>query len=1280
MAMILACMAAGRVGQGQQETSLYREGFEADAARDWDLQSGWEIAKDREGGKLLHGVGHSWARLAHKQWSDYRLRLKLYLVRGAIHVNFRVSGIRRYFIRFEAGGTSLSRQNSEHEFLGDLAQDNRGCAPERWYTVEISGQGEKLVVSVDGAQRLEYRDADPLRTGGIAFETLDDSEAYIDDVTVLAIAGNGREQSSPVEGLAGGRIGERAPSPPGGPPTVGQGGAGAMAPLVPSYGWIRTGGPLGGLGYDIRMRPDNPDIMFVTDSLAGPFKSIDGGQTWFPSNGPRGGAAIDARSGPTGDLIPVFSLTIDPNNPDVVWVGTQHRRGIFKSQDGGRSWIRMDQGVQEDEGISFRGFTVDPKDSNTVYAAAELSSGAWAGQNVQGVEFDMVRGVVYKTTDGGAHWQRIWYGNNLARYVFVDPRNSNVVYMSTGIFDREAANSDPQTQKPGGVGVLKSTDGGKTWHAANTGLGNLYVGSLAMHLRSPEVLLAGAGHVRYREGSGVYLSEDGGATWQQTLSSDQGPITSVEFVAGNLNLAYAGTPNTVYRSDDRGRTWRPMTPGGVSWGPPGIVGGFPIDFQADPRNGDRLFANAYGGGAFLSTDGGATWRDASRGYTGAIIKRLAIDPRNPQRVFVGGRSGLFVTNNRGGDWEGLQYPDALSGDWNALAVDPSDSQHVVAGNNWGPGPIHETRDGGKSWTKVFDLGTDRSMGWRSIVFAPSKPKRVYAGSGAFASASNFENTQPAKGIYASDDGGTSWLEANNDLSRDAHVAMLAVDPGAPMLVYAATTNHGILKTFDGGKVWQATNGGLPPGSRVLSVAICPNANGILLCGLEQGAVYRSVDAGQTWTALATGLDPNANVVDLVFDCRDSQIAYAADLFSGVYRLHPGSQVWKQINEGLLVRAVYTLACAPDGSALYAGTDGNGVYRRDLGRLGPPEELPEPKVGPPFEKVPPGEAPEGPMPKKFWINLEIVEQLPGGGFRPVPGAHVEVKLGDETVTGGQSDGRGAFRPESLRPERFYVVVTKEGYHPAEADTTITHGDVSRRIVLHRQAMAPEGDEPSPTPPPEPPPQPPPNPPPGEPGPPGPAAGTLQVNVIGPGGHPVRGAVVVVRWAGQPQQQRPTDFHGNAVFRLRRDNYEILVPEGRGYAEHREGVSLTQGDAQRQIVLRREGGRPPESPPESPPGPKPTPEVTLTVTVQGMIPRIGGRPVPGAQVAVLDLHGRQIGGGQTDGQGRCVVNVRPGHYRVRVSALGAYAPSETFVRVGPAGGQTSITLQPAGRRIR
>ncbi|MBT7370331.1 MAG: exo-alpha-sialidase, partial [Gammaproteobacteria bacterium] len=143
------------------------------------------------------------------------------------------------------------------------------------------------------------------------------------------------------------------------------------APLaVHAQSWEGTGGPLGGLGYDVRIDPDDKQTMYLTDNFAGVLKSIDGGQTWVKKN-----TGIDVNSGPTGDEVNIFSLTIDQNNPSTLWAGSNSSSGafgIFKSTNGGESWGRKVNGISadhtdfEDTSLVFRGFSIDPVDSNII--------------------------------------------------------------------------------------------------------------------------------------------------------------------------------------------------------------------------------------------------------------------------------------------------------------------------------------------------------------------------------------------------------------------------------------------------------------------------------------------------------------------------------------------------------------------------------------------------------------------------------------------------------------------------------------------------------------------------------------------------------------------------------------------------------------------------------------------------------------------------------------------------------------------------------------------------
>ncbi len=872
--------------QSPSDTLDYSEQFDAGQAAGWDLVPGWSLVAS-ESGYALYGDGLGHAHLVYRTtvWGDSRLRCRIRLDADAAHVSYRDGDIGRYYLRLSAESTTLSKQVYPDTFFDNI-QTGPGISYATWHSLEIDGADATLTVTIDRTTVLSNVDPDPILNGGLSFESFDGS-FWVDDIEVYVPSSK---------------------APP--------------ADLV----WVRTGGPLGGLGYDIRVSPSTPTTLFVTDAFSGVFRSVDTGADWTPAND-----GITTRAGLSGDAIPVFCLSFDPSNSQTLWIGTQNTRGIFKSTDGGTNWVQKVNGITETTGITFRGLTVDPNVTRTIYAAAEISSWVWAGEERSGREFDMTRGVVYKSVDGGENWAAIWRGDNLARYVWVDPRDSNVLYISTGIFDREAANSIPASRSPGGEGVLKSINGGSTWTPVNNGIGNLYVGSLFMHPADPDILLAGTGNNQYYNGAGVYRTADGGASWQETLSDVV--ITAVEIAQADPTIAYAGGTDAMYRSEDGGLTWTQTVGGSDGWGAPGVRAGFPIDIQVDPTDSNRLFVNNYGGGNFFSDNGGRTWAVASRGYTGAQTRDIAVDPAAPGRVFAAARSGLFLSGNGGDDWVGRSTPPAASLEWNTIAVDPANSRHLLTSNNWNS-VILSSADDGQTWVPV-SAKAGANQGWRVLVFAPSDPQRVYAGLSAYFSAGVFDDRMPAAGIHVSRNGGASWTAANDATSADANVIGMAVSPTDPGVAFAATGNHGVLKTIDSGDHWINANEGLPVAPVALSIAIDPTDPDRLLVGLDAGGVYRSEDGGVTWTSSVAGMNPQSSVSDIVFDTTDSTTLFASDRMSGVYRSTDGGTTWVRLTNGLRTRAVNALALSKDGAHLYAATEGEGVFRLDVNSVPPP---------------------------------------------------------------------------------------------------------------------------------------------------------------------------------------------------------------------------------------------------------------------------------------------------------------------------------------------------------
>jgi photosystem II stability/assembly factor-like uncharacterized protein len=684
------------------------------------------------------------------------------------------------------------------------------------------------------------------------------------------------------------------------------------------------------------MRLDNPDIMYVSDAWSGVNRSADGGLTWEPAN-----QGILGRRGDSGDGIPVFCLTIDPNDPQIIWAGLQDLGKLYRSTDGGLTWEERSQGFQEAQGLSFRGISIEPGNSAVVYAAAEISSWTWAGKEVRGIPFDLTKGVVYKSTDAGQHWQAIWRGDNLARYVWIDPSNVNTLFISTGIFDREAANSDPQSWRqtgvlvPGGVGIFKSTDGGQTWVQVNQGLKNLYIGSLFMHPHNPSILLTGAGNNSYRQGGGVYLTTDGGEHWQLVQDSQGEAITSVEFSLSNPQIAYAGGRAVFYRSEDGGQTWKLVARKNGRWGPLGIDAGFPIDFQVDPRAPLRIFANNYGGGNFLSEDGGETWISASTGYTGADIRDISIHPDNPAIVYATGRSGPFVSYDGGAHWQGIN-PENLDSmlEGSVIELDPLNPQFVLMTES-NITRIYWSTDGGNAWDEANysraqtqdEIGPELGLGGlEAVAFSPSMPGRVYGGFGHNACKGSGESCKSKVqfSLIISQDGGRTWHRQANVPLDGLPVTSVVAHPTDPDVAWMTMPAGGVFRTQDGGVTWQPASLGLSQG--VMTLALEPHNPEVMYAGTGSNGIYKSQDGGETWKPSSTGMDPNEPIFAIAIDPSRPNIVFAGSIRSGVFISQDSGKTWLKLNDGLRTRAVHILAISFDGETLYAGTRGEGIFR------------------------------------------------------------------------------------------------------------------------------------------------------------------------------------------------------------------------------------------------------------------------------------------------------------------------------------------------------------------
>jgi photosystem II stability/assembly factor-like uncharacterized protein len=348
--------------------------------------------------------------------------------------------------------------------------------------------------------------------------------------------------------------------------------------------------------------------------------------------------------------------------------------------------------------------------------------------------------------------------------------------------------------------------------------------------------------------------------WRSIGPLRGGRSKAVTGVASQPNVLYIGVCNGgVWKTEDYGRTWFPI----FDNEPTGSIGALAVA-PSDPNviyagSGEGLHRPdlSVGDGIYKSTDAGKTWTHLGL-RDGQQIPRIAVDPHNPDRLFVAvlghpygpnEERGVYRSEDGGKTFEKVFYKDENTGA-SDVAIDPSNPDIVYAAL-WeareGPwenaawagtgGGIYKSTDGGRNWRQLL-LGLGDVI-QANIAIAPSNPRRLYA------SVANEKGT----GIYRSDDAGENWTRITDD-PRPAtrigggDVSVPAVDPKDPDTVYS--TSIVTWKSTDGGKTWTALRGA-PGGDDYQRMWINPEHPDILLIAGDQGAIV-TVNGGKTWSS------------------------------------------------------------------------------------------------------------------------------------------------------------------------------------------------------------------------------------------------------------------------------------------------------------------------------------------------------------------------------------------------------------------------------------------------
>lgn len=562
-------------------------------------------------------------------------------------------------------------------------------------------------------------------------------------------------------------------------------------------------------------------------------------------------------------------------------------------------------------------------------------------------------------------------------WAFAGPSNAGGRITSLGIHP-----SDAQTIYIGSAagGVFKTTDGGILWTPIFDKSSSLSIGDLAVAPSDKNILYVGTGEANGGggsvnfEGTGVFKSVNGGASWQNMGLPNSGSIGRVVVDPQNANRVFVGAmgylyaPNAergIYRTFDGGQTWEKVFYLTDSTGC--------IDLAMHPQNSNILYAamwermrypdsRNYGGatcGIYRSIDGGTSWVKLTNGLPSTDIGRIgiAISPVDPSVVYgiytdkIGYFKGIFKTNDGGNAWTRFDAQGYLTnmfssyGWWfGRIVADPVDVNTVYALGL----DIFKTTDAGQSWSNISNtIHVDHHSLWIN----PQNNKQMYVGNdGGFYSTENGGNTwswaddlpitqfytceidknNPSRAYGGTQDNGT-WrtLTGNtndwqNILGGDGFVSL--VDPVNSQYVYASIQNGFFYRSANGGASFTYSIDGInlsEPRNWKTPIVFSPDNPSVLYYGTNR--LYRSTDRAYTWTAISPDLSKATGTSNLAFGTittiaispLNAQIIYCGTDDGNAWVTSDGGSNWVKITNNLPNRWVTSIAADPfDANTAY----------------------------------------------------------------------------------------------------------------------------------------------------------------------------------------------------------------------------------------------------------------------------------------------------------------------------------------------------------------------------
>ena len=687
---------------------------------------------------------------------------------------------------------------------------------------------------------------------------------------------------------------------------------------------FRSIGPAitGGRVVALAVNPFNHSEYFVGAGHGSLWKTTNNGITFTPVFDHQKSYAIGA-------------VTIDPTNPNTIWVGTGENNnqnnviygdGVYKSEDGGQSWKNM--GLKNSYHIG--GIVVDPKDPNIVYVAAY---GSLRKANDE-------RGI-FKTTDGGKTWKKVLF---ISKYtgcyeIHMDPRHDNILYAVAHQRMRKlftGVSGGPES------GIYRSTDSGATWNKMTEGLPTGDVGRIGMAISpvNPDILFA---IVQAKKGGGVYRSTDRGISWEKRSSY----VSSYPFYFQKI---YCDTKNVdrVYSMDvfmkvsiDGGKTWKNLgeakkhVDNHVLW--------------IDPSNNKHLI-DGCDGGVYETYDEGKNW-DFKSNIPIAEIYKVTTDNAKPfYNVYAGSQdNSSFGGPSRTINSSGITNRDwffTTSGDGFQSQVDWKDPNIVYAESQNGGLVRYDRKTGEQLFIKPYDFAdTAYRFDWNAaLLISKFDHKRLYFG---------------ANKLFRTNDMGSTWDVISPDLTRGVpnemqnlmdrswsvdelvrkssmgQISAIAESPIDENLIFTGSGDGLIYYTTDGGKNWnKSSTPGLPKYARISQIigshfdkkvayAACEN----FLDGDFKPYLFKTTDGGKSWFLFNGNLPEKGSTYTIAEDDKDKNLLFVGTQ-SGVFFTNDGGHEWVQLKNGIPTECVKSLVLQRREHDLVVSTFGRGIYILD----------------------------------------------------------------------------------------------------------------------------------------------------------------------------------------------------------------------------------------------------------------------------------------------------------------------------------------------------------------